>query len=31
VVTIPVLVGLFLMLRQGIRGRGTGHLRPTAG
>ena len=31
VVTIPVLVGAFLMLRQGIRGQRTGRLRPAAG
>jgi lipopolysaccharide export system permease protein len=30
-VTIPVLVGAFLMLRQGIRGQRTGRLRPAAG
>ena len=31
VVTIPVLVGAFLMLRQGIRGQRAGRLRPAAG
>jgi lipopolysaccharide export system permease protein len=31
VVAIPVLVGAFLMLRQGIRGKRMGRLRPVAG
>jgi lipopolysaccharide export system permease protein len=31
VVTIPVLVGIFLMLRQRIRGQRSGRLRPVAG
>jgi lipopolysaccharide export system permease protein len=31
VVTVPVLIGAFLMLKQRIRGQRTGRLRPAAG